>query len=270
MSKIEEALRRAGKQHSGEETSSAGHKSHFDDLSTTERGGLPVKYQLRPGVHHKPSTDVLKRHHIIHDTVSEDVLTQYKMLRTKVLQLFNTNTWKSLAVTSPRTGAGVTTTAINLAIALASHRTHNIVLVDLNFRDPSIADYLDIPKGGAGLGAYLERNINISDILWDIDIENLSVIAHRDRIKNSSEELMSARMRDFMHTVKNSSGNAFVIFDLPPVLSADDAVALSSNVDAFLMVVSEGETGRADLADAMETLAEANIVGVVLNKKNRR
>jgi len=58
----------------------------------------------------------------------------------------------------------------------------------------------------------------------------------------------------------------FVIFDLPPVLTADDAVAIAPSVDGMLMVVAEGKTPRDELAQGLDLLRGANVLGVVLNK----
>jgi protein-tyrosine kinase len=73
-------------------------------------------------------------------------------------------------------------------------------------------------------------------------------------------------MLDLIGAFANHGRNSIVIYDLPPVLTADDAVAISPLMDAFLFVVSEGETGRDEALDVIETLADVNMVGVLLNK----
>lgn len=274
MSKIEKALKKAGA------TRDAGNKSdsrkeNAQDIKPRRRSGeamsnLPVKFRLRPGVHHEVAGSVLERNHLIQDGIAEDVLVQYKMLRTKILQRFNQEEWTTLAVTGPRKGVGVTTTAMNLAIAIASHGTRDVTLVDLNLRDPSIAEYFDLPDDTPGLKAYLELDAEMGQIFWDVGIENLSVLASRDAMKDSSENLMSRRMRDLLSAFGKDGRNPIIIYDLPPVLTADDAVAISPLVDAFLLVASEGETGRDQVVDALEALSDANVIGVVLNKSSRR
>jgi Mrp family chromosome partitioning ATPase len=57
-----------------------------------------------------------------------------------------------------------------------------------------------------------------------------------------------------------------VLFDLPPLLVADDVVALSRHLDAVLLVVQDGKTQAGDLARALELLENVEILGTVLNR----
>jgi Mrp family chromosome partitioning ATPase len=59
-----------------------------------------------------------------------------------------------------------------------------------------------------------------------------------------------------------------VVFDLPPLLSTDDALAFAPYVDAMLLVVEEGKTPRDELLNAVRLMESANenLIGTVLNK----
>jgi len=61
-----------------------------------------------------------------------------------------------------------------------------------------------------------------------------------------------------------------VIFDMPPLLASDDVLAFAPQFDSLLLVVSEGQSGRAMLRGAKEVLAEMNLMGVVLNRSKER
>ena len=61
-----------------------------------------------------------------------------------------------------------------------------------------------------------------------------------------------------------------VIYDLPPVLSADDMLAFSPYVDAVLFVVSERMTPRSVVISARELLEDCNILGTVLNRSDEK
>ena len=56
------------------------------------------------------------------------------------------------------------------------------------------------------------------------------------------------------------------MFDLPPILGADDALAFIPLVECGLMVVAEGSTKREDLLRSMELLRKTPMVGTVLNR----
>ena len=63
-----------------------------------------------------------------------------------------------------------------------------------------------------------------------------------------------------------------VLIDSPPVLPVTDAVMLSKDADATLLVVAAGQTSRGDLQRAAEKLAQVNarVVGMVLNETSRQ
>lgn len=270
MSKIEEAIRRASQHNAGLRRERIAGRADDSSQDDTLNRFAPVLYQLQAACKHIPSVRALEEHRIIHDGFSEAALNSYKMLRTRVVQYFSANDCKTLAITAPHDGAGKTVTAINLAITLASHGGHEIFLVDLDLRNPSVANCFDLPAELPGLTAYLDKKADLSSILWNVGVDNLMVLANRDQMPDSSERITSKPMQELIKTLKAASPKPIVIFDLPPVLTADDAVALSPYVDAILMVASERETPREDLSHAMDLLRSSNVLGVVLNKTGRR
>ncbi len=87
-------------------------------------------------------------------------------------------------------------------------------------------------------------------------------------IENSSEILASPAMGALVQELKSRYPSRMVIFDLPPVLPADDALAFSPFVDAFLLVLREGHVTRTELKHTMEIMKDAMIIGTVLNASN--
>jgi capsular exopolysaccharide synthesis family protein len=273
MSKLEDAIRKAGQHHEaarrqGFERGLEGDATDPTSLSSNKRA--PVLFRLQPSHKFQPAVADLERNRIIHDGYPETALTGYKMLRTRIQQSLSTNGWKTLAITAAHDGAGKTVTAINLAVALASHGGHEVYLVDLDLRNPGIADYLGLPKDIPGMRSYLDSDRPLRDLLWDVGIQNLAVVANRDQMDDSSERITSKRMQELINGLKAASPNPIVIFDLPPMLTADDAVAISPFLDGVLLVASEGETTREDFKSALELLRNVNVIGVILNKVDTR
>jgi Mrp family chromosome partitioning ATPase len=75
-------------------------------------------------------------------------------------------------------------------------------------------------------------------------------------------------MLDLLDTLKAEYPTSLLVFDLPPLLEADDMLAFSPHVDALLLVVSQGQTVRDRLVRAKELLEDATLLGVVLNKSD--
>lgn len=83
---------------------------------------------------------------------------------------------------------------------------------------------------------------------------------------NSAEMLNSPKMSRLVEELKTRYASRIVIFDLPPVLDAADAMAFAPYVDATLLVVEEGKTRRKEIEHTMELLSGTNVMGTVLNK----
>ena len=199
-------------------------------------------------------------------------LRAYKILRTRVLRRLEANQWHSFAVTGVTAGEGKTLTAINLAIAMAQDTNTWVALIDLDLQRPRVAEYLGLSnkRGERGLSDYLQGNASFENIVYSPEIERLAVIPNFSPVANSSETLTSPRMTELMQALEAETPRRVLIFDMPPVLAADDVLAFAPQIDGLLMVVAEGTTDRNSLRRAKEVLAEMNLLGVVLNRSAER
>ena len=190
----------------------------------------------------------------------------YKMLRTQVLQRLTENDWNVLAVTSPGIGEGKTLTALNLAISLAMEVNYTVLLVDANLRHPSLHDHLGL-SGSPGLSDYLTKDTPLPELfVHPSGIDHLTILPGGHAMLNSAEMLNSPKMSRLVDELKSRYASRIVIFDLPPVLSAADAMAFAPYVDATLLVVEEGKTRRKEVEHTLELLSSTNVLGTVLNK----
>jgi capsular exopolysaccharide synthesis family protein len=143
--------------------------------------------------------------------------------------------------------------------------THTVLLVDLDLRKPSIHEYFG-HQPQYGLSDYLFNDVAISEILFSPSIDRLVVLPGHQLIHNSSEMLRSPRMVKLVNELKSRYPDRLVVFDLPPILAADDALAFAPYTDAMLLVAENGGTSRDDLEKALEVLKGVPIIGTVLNK----
>jgi Mrp family chromosome partitioning ATPase len=77
-------------------------------------------------------------------------------------------------------------------------------------------------------------------------------------------------MLDLMRIIEAEMPRHVVIFDMPPLLLADDVLTFAPQVDGVLLVVAEGLTRRATVEKAKELLTDMNLLGVVLNQSSER
>jgi Mrp family chromosome partitioning ATPase len=189
----------------------------------------------------------------------------YKMLRTQVLQRLGQLKGNSLAILSPTAGAGKTLTAINLAIAIAAEESRTVLLVDLDLRNPSVHRRLGFTPD-QGVEECLESGRPVQKAMVKLlGYDRLTILPARARVEHSSELLTDQRMTDMISEMRSRYANRILLFDMPPVLQADDALAFTRSVDAGLLVVGEGRTKREDVTRAIELLRDLKIVGTVLN-----
>lgn len=213
----------------------------------------------------KVSKDFLRERRIVTGFDQGIFTDAYKILRTQVLQKMRENGWNALAITSPGEGEGKTLTAINLAISLAMEVDQTVLLVDADLRHPGIHQHFGM-REGLGLSDYLTKGTPLEEILVHPGIGRFVILPGGKALQNSSEMLRSPKMVDLVQELKNRYPSRIVLFDLPPVLSAADALSFSPYVDAALLVVEEAKTKSEDIERAVALLGSTYIVGTVLNK----
>jgi Mrp family chromosome partitioning ATPase len=207
----------------------------------------------------------LERERILPPGATGPLGGSYKMLRTQVMQKLDQIGASTLAVLSPTAGAGKTLTAINLAIAMAAGEGRTVLLVDLDLRNPSIHRRFGF-EPALGVEDCLQSGQGVQHALAKlVGYDRLTLLPARSRLEMSSELLADDRASTLIDELRKRYSNRILVFDVPPVLESDDALALVRNVQAGLMVVREGHTRREDVTRSMELLKDLTIVGTVLN-----
>ena len=209
-------------------------------------------------------SELLQRRVVAQQKYSPDA-SIFKMLRTKVLKKLRENQWNSFAVTAPTQGAGKSFVSVNLAIAMAMEVNQTVLLVDMDLKYPKLHWYLDM-KVKSGLRDYLLSDVPLSEILINPGIERLVVLPGRGETVGSSELISGPKMRELVKDIRGQYQSRIVIFDMPPVLAADDVLASLDYYDAVLMVAEEGGNTPDEIRKSMQMLSSTNVLGTILNK----
>ena len=226
--------------------------------------GLPTRivYTNTPSVEIVPH--VLERHRVT-SVNADNTGDAFRMLRTQILMQMRQNGWQTLAVTSPNKGAGKSTIALNLAISFAMEVDYTALLVDADLRDPDVRNMLELLPG-PGLADYLTGKAKIEDLLIHPSIGNLVVLPGGTPVAHTAELMRSPMMADMIREMRARYRDRLIVFDCPPMLAGADTLALSSYMDATILLVEERKTRREDIARSCELLRDANLIGIVLNK----
>lgn len=213
----------------------------------------------------KLSPEHLQKNRIVAFDKNDAMSMNFDLLRTQVLQKMKENGWRTLAMTSPNPEAGKSLVAINLAMSIAHQTSKTAMLVDFDLRRPKIGTYLGLPMEKS-LNDLLNGTAELADVLVNPDMPKLVVLATKTAVKRSSETLSSKKIADLITDLRERYESRIVIFDLPPVLVADDAIALLPQIDCILMVVADGMSTKREIEESMRHLPSEKLIGIVFNK----
>jgi receptor protein-tyrosine kinase/non-specific protein-tyrosine kinase len=170
----------------------------------------------------------------------------------------------SLLVTSSVQNEGKSITSLNLAISLAQEYDHTVLLVDADFRRPSIHKYLGIELG-KGFADCLTGAAEISDVIIPTGIGRLSVITAGSAVPNPVELFASQKTEAMITEMKHRYHDRFIIFDTPPVLLFAESRTLAHLLDGVLFVVKEQLASQKNVKEAIEALKGCRMLGLVYN-----
>lgn len=170
----------------------------------------------------------------------------------------------SMLVTSSLPGEGKSTTATNLAIAMAQ-AGQRVALIDADLRRPMVDTYLGL-EGNAGLTTVLAGGADVEDLLQPWGDGELYVLTSGQIPPNPSELLGSKAMSQLIERLEKLFD--VVVIDAPPLIPVTDATVLSQQVGGVALVVGAGKVKTQDLEKSLRALelVKAKILGVVVNR----
>jgi capsular exopolysaccharide synthesis family protein len=202
-----------------------------------------------------------KRSIFVVDKPKSSIAESFKILRTNVQFALKINDPKSILITSSGEGEGKTTVSINLAASFAKAGFKTLI-IDTDLRIPMQHKIFELPNE-IGLSSYLNGECNYKDTIRSAQIENLEIITAGPIPPNAAELLSSKKMPELMKLLKETYN--IIICDSAPINVVADTQIISPLVDGTLVVVSAGNTRKAEFKKTLESLEYANIIGVVLN-----
>jgi len=189
----------------------------------------------------------------------------FDLLRTRMKQALRTHGWRRVAIAAPTPGCGTTFTAVNLALSLARVPGTRTVLMDMNRRDPGVARMMDM-RGLGDMEGFLRGDISAEEhMVRCCDGLALGLADAPDR--NAAETLhdpLCARALDDMILTLDPD---VVLYDLPAILSCDDAAAFLPQIDALLLVADGTQTTAEQIRACEDILGDhVELLGVILNR----
>ncbi|MBE3068720.1 MAG: polysaccharide biosynthesis tyrosine autokinase [Planctomycetes bacterium] len=201
---------------------------------------------------------------LVSHTAPQSLLAEsFRQLRTSLL-FASDQPIKGILVTSPNPGDGKSVVGANLAITMARSGAR-VLLIDANFRRPSLARAFDLP-GAVGLSNVLVGLNTAAEAIQATAIENLDVLVCGAPPPSPTELLGSQSMRQLVADQMRAYDR--VIIDGAPMLVVADNHLLAEFVDGVVLVFRAGENTRGMAQRAARQLLSlrAHLLGAVLNR----
>jgi chromosome partitioning protein len=185
-----------------------------------------------------------------------------------------------IAIANQKGGVGKTTTAINLAAALAQ-KGKRVLLADLDPQGNTSISYLEM--NGVTHSIYdlmMQPHINPSEVIQKTKIENLDVIPAKISLAKLERELIGEldapfRLKDKLDPV--SANYDVVVIDTPPTLGLITVNALVASTHLIIPIQASyfALEGADDLLDTIERIKarpnpQLEVLGVVVTLHDRR
>lgn len=189
----------------------------------------------------------------------------FDVMRTRLIQQMRANNWRRVAITSATAACGKSTVALNLGFGLARQPDLRTVLCEMDLRRPTLSaiiglrEPLNFARVIAGAAPFADAARRIGG--------NLALALNRGAVKNPAELLHGAAVGPALDRIEAEYAPDVMLFDMPPLLVSDDAMAFLGHVDcAILVAAAEATTIKEIDTCERELAAQTNVLGIVLNK----
>lgn len=169
---------------------------------------------------------------------------------------------RSIVITSAAASEGKSTTALNLALALA--KNSRVVLLDADLHRPNTARLLGISIDGPGLVEVMRGDAEIEDAIYTVPGSTLDVVlAHRGGVERYREADPDALRRVIDQLQERYD---LVLVDAPPVEVVSDAMSVARSCAYSIVVARAGATHASLVRKALQRLRRirSNVLGVIL------
>lgn len=188
----------------------------------------------------------------------------FKMLRAKILTRNSKTRPRTIMITSAQPFDGKTMVAANLAVNIAEGVNEHVLLLDCDLRKPSVDKILGLQEN-IGIHEYLKDGTSVEPYLKKTGVSKLTLLPAGKSCGNPSPILSSRKMYQLMKELKGRYEDRYIIIDAGPAQFAAETTFLASMVDAVILVVRSGRTGKETMLEAIENIGRDKLLGIVFN-----
>lgn len=189
-------------------------------------------------------------------------VAQFRLVRERILE---ESSPRVLLVTSPGPGEGKTTVAANLALCLAEFGRTSVLLVEANFKRPTLAALLQLQGAPCLAEQLIGRHRGAPGPFRPTKMGEEAV--HVLAVTSGASSEVSVAWPAFQAMINEFRSLNWVnhiVIDGPPTLASSDAKLVAQRSDRVLLTAITGQTRARHLAEAASTLEPKVVSGVVL------
>lgn len=172
---------------------------------------------------------------------------------------------KLIGVTGPDARQGVSSVAMNLALAASRLESRKVLIVDSNYDRPTSNQLFGVRRS-PGFSDLLENGADIDHALQPLSEHRLSVVSVGSPRTKPFEREQLVRLTGNLRRTAD-----WVVVDLAPADGVSDVGHVASLLDGVIVVVRSGgvETQQAQRAVERLRRENANVIGIVLNEHGK-
>lgn len=190
------------------------------------------------------------------------VFESFRRLRVRLL--YAERQPKTLLITSVMPSEGKGFVCANLGIALSQDMEHHALMLDCDFRRPSLSYSFGI-SNEIGLVDYLQDNVDLSFLFRKTGQPKLSLLPSGKPPKNPAELLGSSKMAALIDELSGRYQDRIVLIDSPPSIVASETNVLANHTDGLILVVRHGVSKKEQVKKFVDAVGPEKILGLVYN-----
>ncbi len=234
-------------------------------MQPVSAGGVVPTREPAPEIgltqHHLPDDATPDPRLILHLAPDSERAAHFRVLRHHLLEVGRPQV---VVVTSPKPGEGKTTTAVNLALALAECGRAKVLLVETHLRRPQLAGiFRFVPPWcfAEQLAAHRHQPL----LPWGlVDIPQLWLHVAAVNPRAEQAQLVDAPAFAIAMERLRLGGYDHIVIDAPPVFGTAEVNLLQDAADGVILVARGRKTTAREISRAVEQITTAKLLGTVL------
>ncbi len=218
--------------------------------------------QSKNGQTPRLKTKVSNQSVVVMDEPFSAAAEQYRLVAAKLEAAQRSSGCKKVAITSSLPSEGKTLTAVNLGYALAKDFGRRVLLIDGDFKKPSLGRFTG-SDSGPGLTDILAGTHEPAAVIWEGRHQQLHLL-EGGQVKGNPSRIWKSEITQKLLDVLAAQYD-YLLLDTPPVLPLVDTSLIADLVDGIVLVVRAGKTPKTAVQKTVTSLPSSKLIGTVLN-----